>query len=156
MKKFLAAALALTMTAAMFTACGDEDSSSSAETTTTTTASQADAASTSEEASSADDAASTDDASSAAEDSSEASGGDAASATEFDVTKLPGYDANATETVLTVESPVNTDWANGLGTDDNLNDLYIDGRTFTRDQDLTVKVEFELPPEVYEEFDLGI
>ncbi|MBR1749460.1 MAG: hypothetical protein IJ740_01080 [Ruminococcus sp.] len=40
MKKFLAAALALTMTAAMFTACGDSDSSSSstADATTTTAA----------------------------------------------------------------------------------------------------------------------
>lgn len=153
MKKIFAAALALTMTAAMFTACGDDSSSSSSAATTTTTA----AASSAAEASSAD-ASSTADESSAADASSEdaSSEGDSAAAGEFDVTKLPGYDASATETVLTVANPTNSDWANGLGTDDNGNDVYIDARTFTKDQDLTVTVDFELPAEVKEEFDLDV
>ena len=150
MKKIFAAALALTMTAAMFTACGDDSSSSSSAATTTTTA----AASSVAEASSAD--ASSADASSAADASSEDASSEGGEAVEFDVTKLPGYDASATETVLTVANPSNTDWVNGLGTDDNGNDIYIDARTFTKDQDLTVKVDFELPKEVLEEFDLGI
>lgn len=65
MKKILAAALALSLSAAMFTACGDDSSSSSAaETTTTTASSEAPAESSSEEASS-EEASSADDASSA-------------------------------------------------------------------------------------------
>ena len=96
MKKIFAAALALTMTAAMFTACGDDSSSSSSAATTTTTA----AASSVAEASSAD--ASSADASSAADASSEDASSEGGEAVEFDVTKLPGYDASATETVLTV------------------------------------------------------
>ena len=149
MKKILAAALALTMSAAMFTACGDDSSSSSAAETTTTTA--AEASSTAEEASSTDEASSTEDASSA-EDASSDEGGSASSDIPvdengvFDLTKMPGYDASATETVLTVNNPVTEDnwsaWSNGLGSDDDLNAIYIDGRTFTRDQDLTITVEF--------------
>ncbi|WP_051588769.1 hypothetical protein [Ruminococcus sp. NK3A76] len=174
MKKFFAAALALTMTAAMFTACGD-DSSSSSKASSSSAASSAAESSSAAEASSADDASSAaDDASSTADDASSAAddasseGGDASSeggAAEgapvdengkFDVTKMPGYDANAKETVLTVAEPGTDPWVNGLGADVDYGDIYIDGRTFTRDQDLTVKVEFEVAADAKEEFELGI
>ena len=157
MKKILAAALALTMTAAMFTACGDDSSSSSsAETTTTTTTAAADSSSvaeaSSEDASSADASsadASSDDASS---DAGTASGAPVDENGVFDVTKMPGYDASATETVLTVAEPSTSPWANGLGSDVDYGDIYIDGRTLTKDQDLTVTVEFSITDEAKEEF----
>ena len=58
MKKILAAALALTMTAAMFTACGDDSSSSSAADTASSTAASSEAEASSEEASSTEEASS--------------------------------------------------------------------------------------------------
>ncbi len=77
MKKFLAAALSLTMTAAMFTACGDSSSSSSkassseAETTTTTTAAESSSAAEESAAESGDASAAESGDASAAEGSSE-------------------------------------------------------------------------------------
>lgn len=70
MKKFLAAALALTMTAAMFTACGDDSSSSSKAADSAAASSTAESSSVAEEASSAD-------ASSADESTADASSADA-------------------------------------------------------------------------------
>ena len=90
MKKILAAALALSLSAAMFTACGDDSSSSSsAETTTTTTTAAADSSSvaeaSSEDASSAD--ASSEDASSADASSADASSGEDGAAEVVDISK---------------------------------------------------------------------
>lgn len=144
MKKIIASVLALTMTAAMFTACGDASSSSSkadsqAETTTTTAAASESAAE-----STADSAAES------GADSAAESGDDSgsAAAAAFDVTQMPGYDANATESVIEVKEPGTDDWANGLGGND-----FIDARTFTRDQDLKVSIDFELTKDSYDVFD---
>ncbi|MBR1749461.1 MAG: hypothetical protein IJ740_01085 [Ruminococcus sp.] len=139
MKKIFAAALALTMTAAMFTACGDTDSSSKADSTAETTTTAAESAAESEaEASSAEG-------SSAAED---ASSEEAAEAKPFDVKEMPGYDESATETTLEIKEPGTDDWANGLGGND-----FIDARTFTRDQDLTLSIDFELTQDSYDVFE---
>ncbi len=164
MKKFFAAALALTMTAAMFTACGDDSSSSSkaADSSSAAASSAADSAASSAADSTADSAAdSTADsgADSAADDSSSA--GNAANAAvdengKFDITKMPGYDASATETTLTVAEPGTDPWVNGLGSDPDWGDIYIDGRTLTKDQDLTITVEFEVTADAKEEFEAGI
>ena len=165
MKKFLAAALALTMTAAMFTACGDDSSSSSKAADSVAASSAADSSVAESTADSADDSSVADSAAdssvadSAADDSSEA--GTAANAPvdengKFDVTKMPGYDASATETVLTVAEPGTDPWVNGLGSDPDWGDIFIDGKTLTRDQDLTVKVEFAVTDAAKEEFTAGI
>ena len=64
---------------------------------------------------------------------------------------MPGYDAAATESVITIAEPGTDDWANGLGGND-----FIDARTFTRDKDLHVAVDFELTQDSYDVFDQGI
>ena len=103
MKKFLAAALALTMTAAMFTACGDDSSSSSKADSTaassTAEASSAEAPSVAEESSAADASsadASSADASSADASSADASSGDEAAEEPVDISEaaksLANYD----------------------------------------------------------------
>ena len=140
MKKVLASVLALTMTAVMFTSCGDSDSSSkseskaassskAAETTTTTTTAETTTTAAESEAPSESEA-----------DTSEAEG-----PAEFDITKVNGYDENATETVLEFTDQVSDAWVNGLGSyvmDDVSGDDFIDGRTFDRDKDVHMVVEF--------------
>ena len=109
MKKVLASVLALTMTAVMFTSCGDSDSSSkseskaassskAAETTTTTTAEETTTTPAETEAPSESEA-----------DTSEAEG-----PAEFDITKVNGYDENATETVFEFKDEVSDAWAKRL------------------------------------------
>lgn len=141
MKKFFAAALALTMTAAMFTACGDADSSSSSKADSTAASSAAEASSTESTAASEGESSAADDASSGAEEA----------AAEFVWEQMPGYDASATETVIEVTDPSTDDWANGLGGND-----FIDARTFTKDKDLHVAVDFELKPDVLDTLEQGI
>lgn len=158
MKKMLAMTLALTMSAVMFASCGDTAAESKADATTTTTTTAAAEESKAEEVSSAAEESKEEEVSSAAEESKaeeskaeeepaeSAAEGEAEAPAEFDITKVKGYDETATETVIELPDQISDAWANGLGSyafDDASGDNFIDGRTFDRDTDVHMVVEFE-------------
>ena len=149
-RKIAAALCAALMTAAMFTACGDSDSSSKsdkssskaeassvAETTTTTTTTTAETEAPEESA--------------PAEETDEPK--------EFDITQMPGYDASATETVIEFTDAPSDAWANGIPAamiDGEAVTDYIDARSFDKDKDIHMKVEFAYTDSYMEMIDQGV
>lgn len=146
-KHILAGALALTM-ALTFAGCGDSSSDSSEKETTTTaeTAAETEAAET--EATEAETEAETE----ATEAEPEAA--------EFDITKVPGYDESATETVIEIENGSTSPWAAafpGFTTlEGESSDDFIDARTFQRDKDMHIVVDFELTETLKGMIDEGV
>ena len=157
MKKMLAMTLALTMSALVFASCGDTADESKADATTTTTTTAAEESVAEEESSAAEDSVAEAESSAAeaeseaeaepAESTAEGEGeGESEGPAEFDITKVEGYDEAATETVIELPDQISDAWANGLGTysfDEVSGDNFIDGRTFDRDKDVHMVVEFE-------------
>lgn len=148
-RKILAGALALAM-ALSLAACG-ESSSDTEETTTTaaeTTAAETEAAET--------EAAETE----AAEAETEAAEEGTEEAAEFDITKVEGYDESATETVIEIENGTTSPWAAafpGFTTlEGESSDDFIDARTFERDKDMHVVVDFHLTDTLLGMIDEGI
>lgn len=111
MKRILAAALALSLSAAMFTACGDDSSSSSAAETTTTTTAAASSEASSEEASSEE--ASSEEASSEEASSEDASSEDASSEGEgeqpVDISEAAKLLANYDNALVTFSADTDVD-----------------------------------------------
>ena len=131
MKKILAMTLALTMTAVMFASCGNSDEgdeNSSTAPATTTPAPEEDEPEESKVEEKEEPEEKQDEEPTAAEDEAPA---------EFDVTKINGYDENATETVFELTDEVSSAWASIFGDD------IIDARTFERDKDMHFVVDFE-------------
>lgn len=62
----------------------------------------------------------------------------------FDITQIDGYDPTAQSTVFQLEDAPTDMWSNVLGRD------YIDARTFQRDRDLRITVEYELTGDLSE------
>lgn len=70
--------------------------------------------------------------------------------TGFDITQVDGYDPSASQTVIEIEDAPVDMWANALGHD------YIDARTFQRDRDIHITVEYELTDDLNEMIRLGM
>lgn len=81
-------------------------------------------------------------------------------AAEFDITKVEGYDESATETVIEIENGTTSPWAaafQGFTTvEGESSDDFIDARTFERDRDLHVVVDFQLTETLMGMIDEGI
>ncbi|MBQ8967215.1 hypothetical protein [Ruminococcus sp.] len=144
MKKILAMTLALSLAALTFASCGDTASDSKADETTTTTTAAAEESS-EEEAESEAPAETEAPAESEAEETEapaeseaeEEGEGEAAEPAEFDITKVTGYDENATETVFELTDQISDAWGSSFGSD------FIDARSFDRDKDIHMVVDFE-------------
>lgn len=135
MKKLLAMTLALTMSALMFASCGDtaDDSSSAAE--TSAPAAESSEAETEESSEAEESEAETEE---PEESEAEGEGEDEPAApAEFDITKVTGYDENATETVFELTNENTAAWAEILDGD------WIDPRSFERDKDMHMTIEWE-------------
>ena len=135
MKRLLAALCAAVMTAAMFTACGDSDSSSKGESSSKAEASSAAQTTTTTAAAPESEAPAESAPAKEAEDEPK----------EFDITQMPGYDASATETVFEFTDAPSDPWANGIPAamiDGEAVTDYIDARSFDRDKDIHMVVEF--------------
>ena len=155
-KKITARTIAMVMAMAAvfsFAACGDTDADSSAATTTTTTAAaESEAEESQAEESEAEESVAETEApeESQAEESeaeTEAPADDVPA--EFDITKVAGYDENATESVIEVDF-YDDAWGNALGQD------YIDARTFDRDKELTLTIDYVLSDSLKGMLDEGV
>ncbi len=147
-KSILAGALALAM-ALSFAGCGDSSESSDKE--TTTKAAETTAAETEAETEAAE--------TEATEAETEATEAEPEAA-EFDITKVPGYDESATETVIEIENGSTSPWAAafpGFTTvDGESSDDFIDARTFQRDKDMHIIVDFQLTDTLLGMIDEGV
>ncbi len=136
MRKIIASILALTLTASMFTACGDSDSSSKSESSkaaTTTTAATTEAPEESEAPAETEAPEEPEEPEEPAATENEGP----VSEEDFDKSIIPGYDESATETVLEPEDQISDAWASSFADGD-----FIDARTLERDKDLHMVVEF--------------
>ncbi len=137
-KSILAGALALAM-ALSFAGCGESESAEK-ETTTTAAETTAETEAETEAEAEAAEAEATEAETEATEAEPEAA--------DFDITKVEGYDESATETVIEIENGSTSPWAAafpGFTTlEGESSDDFIDARTFERDKDMHVIVDFQL------------
>ncbi len=142
-KRIAAAVLALSIAVSLASCGGSDDSSSDSVKETTTAAAESAAEESTEESTADSEEAPAESTEESAADSSEAA---AEERPAYDETKMPGYDASATETVFEFENAPDTAWgaafpgfttAEGASSDD-----FIDARSLERDKDVHVKVEF--------------